>query len=143
MGVLHVAARPTDAAIGHSESAGLGERLARIRDGHSVLPIGLEVGYADASRAGAPRDGQATHVGSARESRSGSANGSAVCSPLLGAARLCSLLLDSDLGRWDEPQVGGVVVTILTSEGSLVRTQLRPPESPGQAASLGQSGRLS
>src|SRR5450755_3138881 len=27
---------------------------------------------------------------------------------------------------------GGVVVTPLTSEGSLVRNQLRPPETPGQ-----------
>ena len=33
-------------------------------------------------------------------------------------ARLCSLLLDSDLGGWDKRQAGGVVVTILTSEGS-------------------------
>ena len=41
-------------------------------------------------------------------------------------ARLCSLL-DSDLGGWDKRQAGGVVVAILTSEGSLVRTQLRPP----------------
>jgi len=29
----------------------------------------------------------------------------------------------------------------LTSEGSLVRTQLRPPISPGQDASLAMSGR--
>jgi hypothetical protein len=58
-------------------------------------------------------------------------------------ARLCSPLLVSDLGLWDEPQVGGVVVTILTSEGSLVRTQLRPPKTPDEDASLGLSGWLS
>ena len=42
---------------------------------------------------------------------------------LLGCARFCSLLTwaDATSCRW------GVVVTILTSEGSLVRTQLRPP----------------
>jgi hypothetical protein len=34
---------------------------------------------------------------------------------LLAAARWCSALLDSDLGLWDKPHVGGVVVTILTS----------------------------
>ena len=45
---------------------------------------------------------------------------------LLADARLCSLLLDSDLGGWEELQVGGVVVTILTSEGPVVRTHLRP-----------------
>jgi hypothetical protein len=28
---------------------------------------------------------------------------------------LCSPLPDSDLGLWDKPHVGGVVVTILTS----------------------------
>jgi hypothetical protein len=52
---------------------------------------------------------------------------SALCSRLLGGARLCSLLLESDLGLSDEPQVGGVVVAILTSEKSLVRTQVCPP----------------
>ena len=57
----------------------------------------------------------------------GSAIGSALCSRLLGGARLCSLLLGSDLGGWEEALVGGVVVTILTSEGALVRTQVRPP----------------
>jgi hypothetical protein len=35
-----------------------------------------------------------------------SRSGSALCSPLLGGARLCSSLLDSDLGLRDEPQVG-------------------------------------
>ena len=60
----------------------------------------------------------------------GSAIGSALCSRLLGAARLCSPLLASDLGRWDKPQAGGVVVsTPLTSEGSQVRNLLRPPRS--------------
>ena len=78
-----------------------------------------------------------------RRSAGGSAIGSALCSRLLGGARLCSVLLGSGLGLCDKPQAGGVVAAILTSEGSLVRTQLRPPESPGQAASLGQSGRLS
>jgi hypothetical protein len=61
----------------------------------------------------------------------GSTIGSAPSSRLLGGARLCSLLLDSDLGRWDKAQVGGVVVTTLTSEKSLVRTQVRP--LPGQS----------
>ncbi len=61
-------------------------------------------------------------------SSSRSAAGSALRSRLLGGARPCSLLLASDLGRRVEPLVGGVVVTILTSEGPLVRTQLRPPD---------------
>ena len=37
-------------------------------------------------------------------------------------------------GPMDEPLVGGVVVTILTSEGPLVRTQLRPPDLPSWMA---------
>ena len=47
----------------------------------------------------------------------GSAIGSALRSRLLGGARLCSLLLTSDLGLWDKLQVGGVVVTILYKRG--------------------------
>ena len=62
-----------------------------------------------------------------RRSAGGSAIGSALCSRLLGGARLCSVLLGSGLGLCDKPQAGGVVAAILTSEGSLVRTQLRPP----------------
>jgi len=73
----------------------------------------------------------------------GSAIGSPLCSRPLGGARLCSLLLGSDLGGWHDPQVGGVVAAILTSEGSLVRTQLRPPKTPDEDASLGLSGWLS
>jgi hypothetical protein len=65
-----------------------------------------------------------------------SSGGSALCSRLLGGARLCSLLLGSDLGLWGKPQAGGVVVTILTSEGSLVRTQLRPPAGQSVAGDL-------
>jgi hypothetical protein len=42
------------------------------------------------------------------------------CSRLLGGARLCSLLLSAGLHRLAKPQVGGVVVTILPSEGPLV-----------------------
>ena len=42
----------------------------------------------------------------------------------------------ADLRLWKRRQVGGVVVTILTSEGSLVRTQLCP--LPGQSV----AGRL-
>jgi hypothetical protein len=55
---------------------------------------------------------------------------SALCSRLLGGARLCSLLLSADLQKLAKPQVGGVVATILTSKGPVVRTHLRPP--PGQ-----------
>ena len=36
-----------------------------------------------------------------------------------------------------------MVATILTSEGALVRTQLRPPESPGRDVGLGLPERLS
>ena len=63
----------------------------------------------------------------------------------LGAhfARGCSVVLASDLDRWDKRQAGGVVVTILTSEGSLVRNLLRPPKRPGQDASQGLSRWLS
>jgi hypothetical protein len=57
-------------------------------------------------------------------------------SPLLGGARLCSPLLSADLHRLAKPQVGGVVVTILTSEGPLVRTQLRPLRGQRVAGSL-------
>ena len=45
---------------------------------------------------------------------------------LLAAARWCSAVLDSDLRGQEKPLVEGVVVTILTSEGALIRTQVRP-----------------
>ncbi len=78
----------------------------------------------------------------AERSSGGSAIGSALCSRLLGGARLCSLLLDSDLGRWDEPQVGGVVVTILTSECSEVPRLAKSEGANSQQPQLMAAGSL-
>jgi hypothetical protein len=86
-----------------------------------------------------------------RRSLGGSAIGSALCSWLLGSARLCSPLLASDLGRWDKRQVGGEVVTILTKRGvagsiPAVPTQVRAlrerPKRPCRL-STGASGECS
>ena len=55
----------------------------------------------------------------------GAGIGSALCSRLLGGARLCSPLFTTDLGGREKQQAGGAVMTILTSEGSQVRNLLR------------------
>ena len=60
-----------------------------------------------------------------------------------GAARFAALgPAIADLRGRAYGQVGEGVAG-LTSEGPVVRTQLRPPERPGQETGLGLSGRIS
>ncbi len=61
------------------------------------------------------------------------------CSVVLGCARSCSF---SDLGLWDKRQVGGVVVTILTSECSEVPRLAKSEGANSQQPQLMAAGSL-